>query len=305
MTDPRSSAVPAVDERGSVRSRQRAKRRTGRFAVRLSLLFALVYGSLCALVFAVQDDLLFHPGPPPTTTPEAAGLAFEEVWLDVAEGECVHGWWIPPVGPASAAPRGAVVYCHGNAGSIGERIWVAQDLAQRGLAVMLFDYRGYGASDGRPSEAALRADARAAYDHVRDVRSFAPERIVVHGRSLGGAVAAGLAAERDVAGLVLESTFTRLADVAGLHYGWLPVGLLLRHEFDTQAAVAAFDRPLLVLHGRADVSVPFELGQRLFEGASEPKRFVELDGGHNGPGFRGTPAATAAYDAFLVEALER
>ncbi|WP_419186008.1 alpha/beta hydrolase [Rohdeia mirabilis] len=274
-------------------------------AVRLILLVGLVHGGLCVLVFAVQDDLLFHPGPPPRTTPAAAGLTFEDVWLDVAEGERVHGWWIPPIGPASAAPRGAVVYCHGNAGSIGERIWVAQDLAQRGLAVLLFDYRGFGSSDGRPSESALRVDARAAYDHVREVRGFAPERIVVHGRSLGGAVAARLAAENEVAGLVLESTFTRLADAAGHHYPWLPVGLLLRHEFDTRAAVAAFDRPLLVLHGRDDGIVPFDLGRRVFEGAGGPKRFVELDGGHNGPGFRATPAASAAYDAFLVEALER
>lgn len=265
---------------------------------RLLVLCAVAYAIVCAAAWALQEHLVYVPGPPPTATPADRGVPFEEIWLEV-DGERLHLWWLPARTAAGAAPRGAVVLCHGNAGSIQGRIGLGAAWAARGFDVALFDYRGYGASDGAPSEAGTYADARAVYAYTVDERGHAHERVIVHGRSLGGAVAVDLAAARPVGGLVLEATFTSLPDVGAAVYPWLPVRLLSRIRYPSIEKIAAIDAPLFAAHDPEDRIVPFELGERLFERAREPKVFVELEGGHNGPGIDGTEAARAALDAWL------
>jgi len=265
---------------------------------RVALVLGLAYAGVCALAFALQERLVFFPGPPPRTTPADRGLAFEEVWLEV-EGERLHLWWLPADVVAPASSRGAVVFCHGNAGSIEQRIGAAAAWVRRGFDVALFDYRGYGASAGTPTEAGTYADARAAYAHVTRTRAHAPSRVLVHGRSLGGAVAVDLAAERPVGGLVLEATFTSLPDVGAAVYPWLPVRALSRLRYASIDKIASVDAPLFAAHDPADTIVPFEFGRRLFDAAREPKVFAEFAGGHNGAGIEGTPAARDALDAWL------
>lgn len=242
------------------------------------LLAALAIGwlAICAAAFVLQDRLIYFPGAPPTATPAVLGLPFEQVALRTGDGVTLHAWWIPV-----DAPRGAAIVCHGNAGSIERRIELAAALRELGLSVLLFDYRGYGSSGGRPSEEGLYRDAEAAYAHVADARRFAPERIVAYGESLGGAVAAELALRRPVATLVLESAFTSLADVGAKAYPFLPVRLLLRSRFDTRAKLDGLSGAVLVMHSPHDEIVPFSHSAGLREAAAGEVRFLALSGSHN------------------------
>lgn len=253
------------------------------------------YLGLCAVVFLLQDRLVFLPGPPPSRTPADRGLEFESVRLAV-DGEALDLWWIPSL---TRPPRGVVVFCHGNAGSIEHRIGAAGAWVRRGFDVALFDYRGYGASEGTPSEAGLFADARAVHAFATTERGHDPRRVLAYGRSLGGAVAIDLAAERQVGGVVVESTFTSLPDVGATAYPFLPVRLLSRFAFDSASKIERIDAPLLLAHGPDDAVVPFAWGAALFERAREPKEFVRLEGGHNDAGIEGTAAARAALDEWL------
>jgi hypothetical protein len=247
---------------------------------------AALYAAVCLVAYLAQASLVFFPGPPPRATPAAAGLAFEDVALATADGERLHAWLVRP----SAVHSTLVLVCHGNAGNIEDRLYVAAAFARMGHAVLLFDYRGYGGSSGRPSEEALYADAECAYDHAVGALGFAAERVVVYGESLGGAVAIELARRRTVAALVVEESFTSLPDVGARHYRWLPVRWLARYRFDSITKVAAIDAPKLVIHSPDDEIVPFEQGRALFAAAREPKRFLATRGSHNAGGFTQTPA---------------
>ena len=209
-------------------------------------------------------------------TPAQLQLPFEEVRIAVADGDTLHGWYVP----APGAPA-TLLFFHGNAGSIVHRLDWLPAFRQLGLSALLIDYRGYGQSSGRPSEAAMYADAEAAWRHLTEVRRIAPARIVVFGESLGGAVAAHLAARMRPAALVLHSAFTSAPDLAADLYPFLPARQLSRYAYDTLAAVRALRAPLLVAHSPQDEVVPVAHGRRLFAAAGEPKQWLELAGGHN------------------------
>ncbi|HIE09999.1 MAG TPA: alpha/beta fold hydrolase [Kiritimatiellae bacterium] len=230
----------------------------------------------------------FYPSRQLWCTPAEQALEYEEVHF-VAEDACrLHGWWI--TGPPKA--RGAVIVCHGNAGNIADRVWMAQAFTSLGLNVFLFDYRGYGRSAGIPTERGLYRDARAAYEVVRarygDVED---PPVIVYGRSLGAAVAVNLAAERAVRGVVLEGAFTRARDMARVIYPWLPIGWLLSQRFDSLSKIGLLGGvPKIIAHSRDDEIVPFELGRALFDAAPPPKKFCELRGSHNDCGWDSSPA---------------
>jgi hypothetical protein len=227
------------------------------------------------------DRLIFLPDavvpdPPP---------GVEERGITTDDGMRLHAWYAPVTAsaPPTARAPGAgdapvLVWSHGNGGNIGNRVDVVLALQARGVSVLAYDYRGYGRSQGRPSEAGVYCDARAAYDSER-VRGTPPGRIVCFGESLGSAVTLRLATERPCAGVVLVAPFTTLADVACWHYGLL--GRLAGSRFDAAASVKRLAVPLLVAHGDRDEIVPFELGERLFAAAPEPKRFVRVRGAHH------------------------
>lgn len=243
-------------------------------------LLALGYGLLAGMMFLNQGRVIYLPSTQVTATPADAGLAFEDVELRTEDGVRLHGWFVP--GPRPEAP--VLLFLHGNAGNIGHRLHSLLQFHQLGLAVLIIDYRGYGQSTGRPHEEGTYLDARAAWDHLVADRGVEPQRIVVFGRSLGAAVAADLANRVDAGAVILESAFTSAADLGAHHYPWLPVRLLLRHEYDTLQRVGTIRSPLLIAHSRDDELVPFADAERLQKAAGDV-RLLPMQGGHN-DGFR-------------------
>ena len=240
----------------------------------------LGYLAIVAIAMLLEDSLIYFPSPYPEGDWQPAGLNFEDAWFQSADGTRLHGWYV-----VAANPRAVVLVCHGNAGNLSHRAPVAEILSRQvGASVLLFDYRGYGRSDGRPNEPGLVADARAARAWLARRAGVAESDVVLMGRSVGGAVAVDLAAADGARALVLEGTFTSLPDVAAYHYPWLPVRLALRTQFNSLKKIPAYHGPLLASHGDADTIVPYALGRRLFEAANEPKQFITLPGAdHNDP----------------------
>lgn len=251
---------------------------------------AASYVGLALLLYWRQSRYIYHPSRSLTSTPATAGLKYEEVNVRAADGVPIHGWYVPA---EDLAPT--VLLCHGNAGNIWHRIDVLWMFHEMGFNVCCFDYRGYGKSGGTPTEEGTYRDAAAVWDWLVSVKGTAPERIVVHGESLGGAVAAWLAENRAPAGLVLESTFTSLPDMAAKLYPFLPVRWLCRFRYNTLERMKAIRCPVLVAHGREDEMIPFVFGQRLFAAAREPKEFFELRGSHN----TGREESGRKYEAVL------
>ena len=214
----------------------------------------------------------------------------EEVWLRAADGVKLHAWWVRP-----PEARVATLFLHGNAGNLTHRAYRVPELTAAGSAVLLLDYRGYGKSEGRPGEKGLYADADAGYQYLVEA-GYGPERIVVHGESLGTAPAVDLAARRRCAGVVLEAPFSSGRDMAARA---LPVvGPLVFRAFDSHSKIGRVRAPVLVIHGDQDGVVPFELGQKLFAAAGEPKWFWRVEGaGHNNL----VEAAGARYRERLAE----
>lgn len=262
----------------------------------VSIVVALgaAYAVLVLLAWALQDRLLYIPDRTLDADPGVVGLDHREVTFTTEDGVTLHGWLVP-----HPDARFTVLFCHGNAGDIADRLFTLQVLHDLGLSVLIFDYRGYGRSEGSPSESGLYDDARAAWRFLVEDEGLPPEHVVVWGRSLGGAVAADLARQVRVGGLVVESTFNRAIDVARRHYGWLPVGRLMRFRFDAAEAVAATDVPKLFLHSPDDEVIPYELGTRLYDAAAPPKRRVDLRGGHNDGFGSSLPTVRGAIGDFL------
>jgi fermentation-respiration switch protein FrsA (DUF1100 family) len=261
-------------------------------STKLAFFVAILVG-----VFVIWDRLIdrmvFHPTPGTDLAPADVGLAGEDVFLETADGVRIHGFWLP----AATATR-AVLFLHGNAGNASDRLPNAAELVRLGTSVLLLDYRGYGRSEGRPSEAGVYADAQAGIEYLIAERAMAADRIVVFGRSLGGAVAIDLVQRQPVAGLILESTFTSLSDMAE---SLIPfAGSVTGGRYDSERKVADIQTPLLFFHGDRDEIVPFALGQRLFGAANAPKEFETIRGAsHNDTTLVGGAAYFARIGRFL------
>ena len=237
----------------------------------------IAYAVILLLVFLFQARLVYFPqmARELTVTPRAVGLDFEEVRL-AADGETLHGWWVP----ANAA-RGAVLVLHGNAGNISHRLEYLTMFNRLGYATLIVDYRGYGRSSGTPSEDGTYRDGEAAWRHLTEIRKFAPRDIVLFGESLGGGVATWLALQHPPRALVLASTFTSAPDLGAQVYPWLPVRWLARIEYNNLERIPRITAPVLIAHSKGDDIIPFSHGRALFDAAREPKQFLELRGGHN------------------------
>lgn len=264
-------------------------------------LLVIAYLVVVALAWAFQDRLLYLPTVPGREidiTPADRGWQYEEVWLESSGDHRIHGWWLPV-----ADARGAVVFFHGNAGNISHRMETLALFRSLDLSVLIVDYQGFGQSEGRPSEAATEADARAAWAHLTGERGLAPEEILVAGRSLGSAVAAELAQAREPAGLLLESTFTSLPELAQQVYPFMPARWLTRYDYATRAHVRSLSAPVLVIHSRDDEIIPFSQGEAVYQAVAGPARLLELSGGHNTAFLQNRDRYRAGIDAFLVEEL--
>lgn len=236
----------------------------------------LVYVGFGAVLLVFQSRFLYRPSRELESTPEQLGLAHEDVWFRAADGVKLFGWFVP-----AAKPRAVVLFFHGNGGNISHRLWAVQMLHKLNLSTFIFDYRGYGQSEGKPGEEGIRLDAEAARRWLVNERGVPPGEIVLFGRSLGGAVAARLAADHTPAALMVESTFTSFPDLAADQCPWYPARLMARFDYNTLDCIARLTCPVLVAHSRGDDLIPFHHGRRLFEAAAEPKEFLRLEGGHN------------------------
>ncbi|MBP7427903.1 MAG: alpha/beta hydrolase [Candidatus Hydrogenedentes bacterium] len=242
---------------------------------------------------------IYRPSRLLDTSPAAVQLEYEEVAFVAEDGGLRVGWWIP-----HPRARGTILHCPGQSGNMGDRLNLAVDFHRLGVNAFLFDYRGYGRSRGFPTEQGTYRDARAAYEVVRARYGDAETPpVVVHGMSLGGAVAVQLALDKPVRGLIIESAFTSIRD-AGRHlYPGLPLRWLSRFRYDSLAKMPRLNAPLLVAHSRGDERVPFEHGRRLYEAAPGPKQMVELTGSHRDAGWNRTPGYWRAVQDFLDLAL--
>ncbi|MBA1149608.1 alpha/beta hydrolase [Ectothiorhodospiraceae bacterium WFHF3C12] len=265
--------------------------------IRIALVAAVAYAAFLVFLWLLQGRLIHLPGVPGRDlagTPADVGLAFETVQIDTADGERLHGWFVP-----ASEPRGVMLFLHGNAGNISHRLETLALFHQLDLSVLIIDYRGYGESTGTPGEAGLYRDGTAALDYLREARKVGTERVILAGRSLGAAVAARLAVEHRVGVLVLESAFTSVADMAMRQYPFIPAHLLVRHRYDTLAAVRRVNAPVLVIHSRGDEIVPFSHGRRVYEAAPEPKEFLALEGDHNSGFLMSREQYLSGLEAFL------
>lgn len=250
-------------------------------AFRIGCTVGIVYCLICAVLYLVQSRLIYHPGPAPTITPTDVGLTYEDVFVRAADGVRVHGWFFP----CEHAER-VVIVCHGNAGSIEDRLDYAQTFLDMGHACLLFDYRGFGKSEGRPGEEGTYLDAEAIYDHVVAETGFTADQVVVFGKSLGSGVAVELAMRKDVSRVAVEAAMTSVPDVAARMYRIFPARLLTTIRYDSIAKIGGLSVPVLVIHSPGDEVIPFDHGLQLYEAAREPKTFLEVDGSHNETGFR-------------------
>ncbi|MFO0954346.1 MAG: alpha/beta hydrolase [Isosphaeraceae bacterium] len=242
---------------------------------------------------SLVDSLLFRPAREPRGGGwEPDRPSTEVVWFPAVDGARLNGWFAE-----AERPRAVILYCEGNAGNVTSRRWVLDLFRDRmGASILLFDYRGYGRSEGVPSRDGILEDARAARRWLARRAGVSEREVVLVGSSLGGAVAVDLASRDGARGVVLESTFSSLDDLAGHHFGRLG-RLVVPGDLDSASKIASYAGPLLQTHGDADRVVPYELGRRLHEAANEPKRFVRVEGGgHNDPP---TPDYLAALDDFL------
>ena len=237
---------------------------------------ALVYLLLLALMFVFQDRLIFFPSSDLLRTPEDAGWAYEEVSLEVGE-EMTHAWYVP----AEGVRRGVILFSHGNAGNIGDRLESIGIFRALGMDVLIYDYGGYGRSTGKPSERRCYEDIRSAWRYLVEDRGEAAEKIVLFGRSLGAGPTTQLATEVSAGGVILESAFRSVPEMAHGLYPWLPVRLLARTRLDNEAKIAGIEAPLMLIHSSEDEVIPYAHGEYLFELAKEPKRFLKIQGGHN------------------------
>ena len=240
-------------------------------------IIGLVYIAFCLMLFLFQSRLVYFPDRELTATPQQAGLDFESVTLMTADDVRLSAWWVP-----APNARGVLLFCHGNAGNIGHRVESLRIFHGLGLSTLIFDYRGYGQSEGTPSEQGTYQDAEAAWRHVVEERGTPPDRIVIFGRSLGGAVAVWLAGRHPPATLIAESTFTSIVDMAAAQYPYFPVRWLARIHYDSLKRIPQLGSPVLVVHSPQDEMIPFHHGRTLFQAANPPKQFLEISGDHNG-----------------------
>jgi uncharacterized protein len=242
----------------------------------------LLYGAILVWFSANERRLIYFPEAGPVGLPgPASGLAARRITIVTADHLRLVGWSVtPPPGD----PQGLwVLILHGNAGNIATpgRIEHDRQLHGLGLGIVAFDYRGYGESEGTPTESGLFTDARAAYDFLRDSLGAPASRIIIYGHSLGSAVAIELASTVTAGGLIVEGGFTSLPDLGAEIYPWIPVRVLARSRFASLDRIGGVRMPILCIHGRDDMTIPIAQGRRLFAGAPAPKEFLEVAGGHD------------------------
>jgi fermentation-respiration switch protein FrsA (DUF1100 family) len=238
-----------------------------------------IYLLLALMLYLFQGRMVFLSNLPDRAlgaSPSDIGLDYEDVSLTTSDNERLHGWYIP-----AADSRGVLLFFHGNAGNISHRLDSIKIFHELGLDVLIIDYRGYGQSTGKTTEQGTYLDAQAAWDYLTNSRRVPAGRIIVFGRSLGGAIGAWLGAQNTPAAVIIESSFSSGVDMARRIYPFLPVRLITRLQYPVVDYAAQLDCPVLVVHSRHDEIIPFTMGQAIYAAVKQKKKFLELRGDHN------------------------
>jgi fermentation-respiration switch protein FrsA (DUF1100 family) len=261
-----------------------------------SLLIYTIVGLLLlnAMMYFQQASMVFYPVGELYQTPADWGMEYEDVTLLTDDDIQLHGWFIPH--PQAGQ---VLLFFHGNAGNISHRRDSIEIFHRLGLNVLIIDYRGYGNSEGNPGEQGFYRDAAAAWRFLIEEKAYPPDQIVIFGRSLGGAVAAKLASGVKAHGLILESTLSSAKDFARAVFKVLSRLVVMRYTFDTADSIRRVNCPVLVLHSPDDEIMPFQLGEKVFNAANQPKRFVRMRGDHNNGFLLTQPAYEQALNSWL------
>lgn len=258
------------------------------------IVFVLIILFRIYFIFLEQKSL-YYPDKDILETPDSLNIAYEEVNFKTSDRPTLNGWFIP-----AKSAKITVLYCHGNAGNISHRLHKVKFFHESGVNFFIFDYRGYGKSTGSPKEKGLYKDARAAYDYLLSRTDVDKDRIVVYGKSLGGAVAADLCLNRRAGALILEGSFASVVLAAQELYPFLPMKLLVAQKYDTVSKVKHISIPKLIVHGKDDEVISFNHGRILFAAACEPKQFLSFSGGHNDDIFVTSDVYKEELKKFLV-----
>ena len=236
-------------------------------------------GAWTVILMIFENQFIFFPSKYPDGIYQNSHTLpnVRDCWIKTEDGVTLHGWFAP-----ADSPIATLVMSHGNAGNLSHRLYLLRALQRTGFNVLIYDYRGYGRSEGSPDEAGIYADGRAAFDYALTQPGIDARRLILWGTSLGGAVAVDVATHRPAAGLILEATFSSAKDVARVAYPFLPVHFFIRTELNSVEKIKGVRIPLLVLHGNHDSIIPIGLGRRLYEAANAPKQFHTIEGAdHN------------------------
>jgi fermentation-respiration switch protein FrsA (DUF1100 family) len=250
-----------------------------RALVSLLTLAAAIYLLIALAIYLLQEKMIFLSGMPGrqlTASPADIGLDYQDVSLATTDGERLHGWFVP-----AASRRGTALFFHGNAGNISHRLDSIEIFHRLGLDTLIVDYRGYGESTGRTTEAGTYRDAEAAWRYLADERGIPADQILVFGRSLGGAIGAWMGSRQRPAAVIIESSFTSGADMARHLYPFLPARTITRLRYPVTEYAAQLNCPVLVVHSRDDEIIPFEMGRAIYAAVPGDKSFLSLRGGHN------------------------
>jgi uncharacterized protein len=247
----------------------------------------------------VEEQFIFFPSGEITQTPHRYGLSFDDVYFKTEDGVTLNGWFVPYPGASTT-----LLWFHGNGGNIGHRSEQLKLLHDKlKIHVLIFDYRGYGRSEGKPSEDGTYKDGIAALAHLRSRKEVHPEQIVFFGQSLGAAVAMEIAVRESCLALILEAPFTSIRDMARIALPFLPIGPFLRTKYDNLDKIKKLRAPILVLHGDRDEIVPFDQGKQIFAAAPGPKAFYAIPGsGHNDTYIAGGEAYFQSLKEFIEKA---
>lgn len=237
--------------------------------------------------------IIFYPDKNVLRSPQSIGLAFEDIYFTTQDKIKLNGWLIK-----SGENKGTLLFFHGNAGNISHRLDKMMAFHQLGLNVFIIDYRGYGKSEGTPTEQGVYQDAESAYEYLISREDLDSKKIIVYGESLGGAVAIDLATKRSIAGLIADSTFTSVPAMASESTSLVP-GFLINTKMDSIAKVKNIFVPKLFIHSIDDDIIPFSMGKKLFEEAPAPKGFLKIRGGHNDGYFRSKTVFVEGIRDFL------
>ena len=278
------------------RRRYRAGRLLAAAGVGLILGLVVLMGFLWT---QLESRFIFFPTRELNSNPGKAGLSYEDVTFTTDKGRTLHGWFVPGTTGNNVITW---LWLHGNGGNISHRVEELAMIRHRlGVNVFIFDYQGYGRSEGKPTEEGTYQDARAALEHLEKHTGVAPDKIVYFGRSLGSAVAVNLAVEHPPLGLVLVSPFSSVEDMARVSYPFLPLGWLTRGRYNSMARIGLVKRPVLIIHGELDNLVPVAQAKLLFDAANEPKGFQALPGAaHNDIPTNGGSEYWNALERFLA-----